>query len=121
MDSRQFTISIGVVKANAVIDLSATIRSDSFRSIAYGWVATNSYLFKGDRNEIRDYADHACNESDIIDMILDLDALQLRYYRNGNDLGVAYDSIEQTEYKAAISSYYDEDVITLLSYKRLKD
>mmetsp|Transcript_527 Transcript_527/g.742 ORF Transcript_527/g.742 Transcript_527/m.742 type:complete len:241 (+) Transcript_527:676-1398(+) len=124
MDSCSFTISIGVVKANAVMDLSATIRSHSFRSKAYGWVVSGSYLFKGDGDEIRDYTEHdesGCHEGDIIDMILDLDALQLRYYRNGTDLGVAYHSIEQTEYKAAVSMYNDEDVVTLLSYKRLRD
>ena len=41
---------------------------------------------------------------DIVEMILDLNLFTLRYKINDEDMGIAFENIEDTEYKAAFSS-----------------
>eukprot|EP01083_Nonionella_stella_P294941 1002413_1 len=47
-----------------------------------------------------------CLKGDIIDMILDLSKLELKYVVDGQDCGVA-NKVEKTPYKAAVSMYTD--------------
>ena len=52
-------------------------------------------------------------------MILDLDKQELRYIRNGEDYGIAFENVEDTEYVAAIDMYGGEDSIQIISYQQL--
>ena len=54
-----------------------------------------------------------CQNGDIVEMILNLDDLTLKYIINDTDYGVAY-NIEKTSYKAAIYMYGRGSCIQLL-------
>ena len=45
-----------------------------------------------------------CKEGDVIEMILDLYSFTLRYKINDKDLGIAFEDIEDTQYRGACSS-----------------
>merc|ERR1712228_11418 len=46
-----------------------------------------------------------CKNGDVVEMILDLEQMTLRYKVNDIDYGVAFENIEKTQYKAAIFMY----------------
>ena len=60
-----------------------------------------------------------CQSGDIVEMILDLDERTVSYAINDKDYGIADHDIEQTEYRAGVTLYKNDDKITLLSYERL--
>ena len=89
----------------------------------FGRKANTSYVFIANAGRI-DNPDHPfdgdykkygvpCDENDEIEMILDLNALELRFNINGTDYGKAFD-VEQDEYRAAICMFCDDDAIQLL-------
>ena len=45
-----------------------------------------------------------CNEGDIIEIIIDLEVFTLRYAINDQDQGIAFNDVEDTEYRVAFSS-----------------
>ena len=57
------------------------------------------------------------NHNNIIQMILNFDQLTLSYIIKGVDYGVAFDNIEQTEYKAAVTLASKDSKLTLKSYE----
>ena len=52
-------------------------------------------------------------------MILDLNNYTLSYTLNGENQGIAFKNIEQTEYRAAVTLYAANDKISLLSFETL--
>ena len=61
-----------------------------------------------------------CKNNDIIDMHLDLEKYELRYYVNNKDQGKAYDVDEEIRYKAAITMDDVGSKIQLISYEQIK-
>ena len=74
-----------------------------------GWPCINGQTDE----EITKYA-QPCAEGDIIEMHLELKQLTLSYKINGQDYGIAFKDIEQTEYKAAIWVGGEASAIKLL-------
>ena len=116
VDPDLYTITIGVWKTRHEIDTSKGILTN--REV-YGWVCTDD----GDEPSLIDcdeYGEKSCQKGDIIDMILDLNKFELRYCVNDKDYGVAYEGIEQTEYRVVVDMFNEDDSIKLISYKQLK-
>ena len=96
---------------------------------AYSFQVSHACLSKGDEGDGDKgtdswYLSHGglaprCVEGDVVEMILDLDALELKYAVNDVEYGVAF-KVENTSYRAVVSAYGDGDVLELLSYKNLK-
>lgn len=90
------------------------------RDTYYGWNVTQHVLTPGDNNYGNDltvYGDRACKEGDIIEMILDLNKLQLRYNLNGECQGIAFENVEKCEYIVGIEIYGRDNILQLLSYQ----
>ena len=110
------TMTIGVYKMNHQIDTSEPLRAEEYKGIVYAWKVDSGKLTKGDQDSQHRYTDREFQDGDIIEMILDLNAKQLRFICNSEDFGVAYEQIEDTSYRAAVS-FYDEDYsIQFLEY-----
>ena len=81
------------------------------RTNGHSWEATR-YKDKGwlmdpktyTQTMLREYGPQ-CKNGDVIEMILDLEQMTMRYKVNGVDLGIAFEEVEKTEYKAAIFMY----------------
>ena len=110
-------MTIGVWKCNHEYDLQYRLDSSRIRGKFYGWIV-NYQAATGDKRH--KYGKRRCKTGDVVDMILDLEKLQLSYFVNEEDFGVAFDKIEDTEYRAAISMNKSPDQIELISYKILK-
>ena len=97
---RGFTITIGVWKTKYAVVTNQALYSSIHKSKCYGYITTFAEATHGDGMN----AQHGekCKEGDIVDMILDLERLEIRYSVNDKDLGVAFKEIEQTEYRAAV-------------------
>ena len=121
VDEDYYTFTLGIWKMNYPIDAEHAIRSDLYRNKAYGWMCVDESdqvnLTKGDGCLYKDYGETTCKQGDIVEMVLDLDQFTLRYIRNGEDLGIAFENIEVTEYVAAISMYRKGDAVELSSYQ----
>ena len=60
-----------------------------------------------------------CKEGDVVEIILDIDKLELRYKIPSNaDEIIAFEGIENTEYRAGIAMYNDGDAIQFISYSQ---
>ena len=86
------------------------------KGTAYGWMITGGYLICGDSDDTSKYGKLVHND-DIIEMILDLNDQTLRYFCNQQDFGIAYQNIELTSYRAALSIFSKHDCIELVSYR----
>ena len=69
------------------------------------------------RSNGQTYGEKACVSGDIIEMILDLDNYKLSYIINEKDQGIAFENVEPTEYKVAVTLYEYDDKISLISYQ----
>ena len=87
---------------------------DAANGKSYGWMITGLYLTSAGR-----YGIDKPKDGDIIEMIIDLNKRTLRYFCNGIDLGDAYQDIDKTTYRAAISMYNRDDCIELIAYQCL--
>ena len=65
------------------------------------------------------YEFKVCAVNDVIEMILDLNKLELKYMVNEIDFGVFFDKsmLEQTSYRAMVSVWGVGSVIKLLCYE----
>ena len=114
-------MTIGVWKTKYPITSTKSYFMSRGAFKSYGWVITTQQFTYGDtRQTVKEYGKEKCVKGDIIDMILDKDRKQLRYIRNGEDYGIAFEFIEDTEYIAAIDMYSENDAIQIVSYQRLK-
>ena len=116
-------MTIGVWKTKYPISTTSSYFITRGFCKSYGWIITGNKLSKGDVNELtinnkrKRYGKRICVGGDIIDMILDLDRKELRYMRNEEDYGVAFENIEDTEYVAAIDMSGEQDLIQIISYQ----
>ena len=115
----KWTMTIGVWKTKYPINTGSTYFIFTGDTKSYGWIITTKKITAGDDISKKMYGKEKCVKGDIIDMILDLDKKELRYIRNGEDYGVAFENIEDTEYIAAIDMYGGEDSIQIMSYQQL--
>eukprot|EP01083_Nonionella_stella_P178411 630144_1 len=58
-----------------------------------------------------------CTQGDKVDMLLDLNKLELSYFVNDKDYGVAF-RVDETEYRAAVSLFNQGDIVELVSYEQ---
>ena len=120
-----YTAIIGVYKTKYDADLDQHL-AHAGKGKGYG-LDVDTYLTDGTTGYTSDkiYGEK-CVTGDVITMILDLEALQLKYCINGKDYGTAFKDIECTEYRACVSGYSvgnrhpKENAYRLLSYKQLK-
>ena len=122
VDGSLFSMTIGIWKTKYQIDTRYAVRSRMYNGKVYGWMLMDdaqTYLINDAKYEFGLTGDYAksCGEGDIVEMILDLDKLQLRYKVNGNNYGIAFENIEQTEYIAAVSMFKETDCIQLIAYQ----
>ena len=110
-------MSIGVFNLNHSIDTNINKkRVDNFYNYeGYGWIVNSMVALPG-RGYEGVYGDKKYLTGDIIEMILDLNKMELRYKANDKDLGVLVTNIPKAEYKAVVSmNYWLDDAIQLLS------
>ena len=101
--------SIGVWKVKYPIKITDRVEAFSNRQ-GFGWIVNWKWSV---------YTNKSCVTCDIVEMILDLNKLELRYKVNGNELDAAFTDIEQTDYKAVISMNWTGDSIQFVSYQCL--
>ena len=106
-------MNIGVVKASNIN--TSWGRFFQVANTAYVWEAVHyknkgclMNPTKGGHVMLRDYGP-ACKDGDIVEMVLDLEQMTMRYKVNDIDLGIAFEEIEKTEYKGAIFMYTYND------------
>ena len=112
-----YTIVIGIWDNKHGLDSEHAIYSIDSCEKSYGWCVSGGWLSRNE--EYEDYGPDKCQTGDIVDMIVDLDKLELKYRLNGKDYGVA-NQIGKGEYKAVISLYFKQDALELMSYQKLK-
>ena len=108
---------IGVWKNQHPVKTNYNLYGREVMKYSYGWVI-NYNRKTGDEEGtywIR-YGLDKCKTDDIVVMILDLNEKTLSYKVNEVSYGVAFENIEDTEYKAVISTNWTEDSIELISY-----
>ena len=111
------TKTIGIWKNNHPLDNKLALFSSQFTGKFYGWCLDDASLVYGDSDGYRDYADDEyVTDGDIIEMILDLNKKQLGFKRNDKDYGVAFENIEDTSYRAAVSFFRNVNSIKLIEY-----
>ena len=101
-------IGIGIVSSKGDED-----ESESFRSTSYNYTTSKGEVTgpAGDN----DYG-VKCKPDDIVTMIVDLNNYQIRYTVNDQDLGVAFDNIQQTIYKIEVYLYGKGSKVQLLHW-----
>eukprot|EP01083_Nonionella_stella_P126425 382661_1 len=112
-------IDIGLWKSKYGIQLEKAARlMQKGKGKLYMYCVTYAYLSKGDlgdgRHDVDSYGTR-CVKGDIIDMILDLNKLELKYVVNDKDYGVAF-NVEKTSYKAVLNMSGYGYAIELVSY-----
>ena len=113
-------MTVGVWKTKRALKVNSRLDGHMF-GLFYGWLLNYRQLTEGDTKNIRGrYAPRRCKTGDIVEMILDLDKFQLKYVVNGEDFGVAFDNIEDTGYRVAVSMNKTNDEIEFISYQVLK-
>ena len=112
-------MAIGVWKVNNKPQVNKCIYNMNANGKCYGWHLNWGYTTNGDDNENKHYGETNCVTGDIVDMILDLDKMELRYCHNTKDYGVAFQNIEKTAYKAVVSTNDINDSVELISYQQI--
>ena len=114
-----WTIDIGIWKVDRYPEnVDVSLYSDATKYKSYAYTVSHRCRTHPDGNDKTSYG-KKCVTGDIICMIVDLEALELRYMVNNEDFGVC-NKIEKTSYKAAISLYHEHDALELISYKQIK-
>ena len=110
----------GVYKCNHLskVDLTKDVRDKYYKGRLYA-LSTDGHRTYGDTRSTKYIGGNLGRNNDICQMTLDLNQRELRYKFNSDDLGVVFKKIEQTQYKACVAGYGDEQKYTLLSYERL--
>ena len=96
------------------------IRLDDAKGSCYGWIVNVldcGQILAGDGECNGCYGVRSCVNGDVVEMILDLNCMTLRYTLNGYDLGVAYYGIERCSYRAAVSMNKRNEAIEFLFYE----
>ena len=118
VDPDLYSVTIGVYKTTYALDPSDAVRTAPGKYV-YGWMLCDdeeTYLVgDGQKAENENYA-KSCQQGDIVEMILNLNESNFRYKVNGEDYGIAFDNIEETEYVATVSMYEENDTIEIMSY-----
>ena len=118
------TMHIGVWKSRYLPVTNSLI---SHKGKGYNYLISHGALSYGDEKDSWGSDDRfvavnkwRCKAGDIVEMILDLNVLELRYITPSTDGKevVAFNKIENTSYRAAVAMYNDVDSIELLSYSR---
>ena len=100
-------------------DYSKRIKTDSQsayskpKEYSYGW-----HITIGRTTKLTSYCHNTkVAAGDVVDMILDLEKLNIRYYVNGKDHGIAFINIKKCGYKMAITkAIAGVDKVELISY-----
>ena len=112
----KYAMSFGVCPINSEIDLNSMLYHNEK---AYVWIANQYTLYYRGWDEGWYGEKLQFKDGDIIDMILDLDERTLKYIVNGNDLGIAFEDIELTEYRACIDMCEEKTSIQIMSGENL--
>ena len=107
-------MSIGVFNLNHTINIKKRV-DNFYNNEAYGWIVNSQDALRGRGSQGR-YCEKRYVTGDIIEMILDLNKMELRYIANEEDLGAVVTNIPKAEYKAVVSMNWERDQIELLSY-----
>ncbi len=115
------TTVIGVWKTKYLADPNIDV--DEANGKYYGYSSTHGRTTIGDYN-LNDivslkYGVRKCKEGDVIEMILDLNKLQLKYIASGEDFGVAFNDIENTSYRVAVCVHQQGDIFQFLKYEEM--
>lgn len=88
----------------------------------YGYVLSEGFLANPNKYGSfgRQYGIH-CKNNDVIEMIVDMDKLCISYKVNDQELGIAFKDIEETKYKAGLTTCYENTQFTFLSYTNLRN
>ena len=115
-NTQNYYFVIGVWKMHHPLEIDVNMYSYHISSYFHGWIVNYS---KGTGGELTrfTYGKRNCRTDDIIEMTLDLDDRSLAYNVNDESFGIAHKNIEQTEYKAVISTNWTEDSIEFISYQ----
>ena len=113
------SMTIGVWKDNRALDNSTLLMYEENKRF-YGYQLASLYLTDGDNGRRCEYSPNSDKEfvdGDIIEMILDLNKMELRYMVNEHDYGIAFKDIENTSYRGALSFYDEDHSIEFIEYK----
>ena len=121
--AKNCTIHVGVWKNKFTPNISSLI---SKKGKSYCYLISHGSLSFGDKDDswggndsFRAAKRWRCDEGDVVEMILDLNKLELRYIIP--DVAgeiVAFTEIENTAYRAAIGIFNSKDSIEFISYQR---
>ena len=114
---QRYALTIGVWKGEQT-DNTGSISTDEFsKGKAYGFMVNHQLLIPGDApSRKRHWTYTTCKSGDVVEMILDLNKRQLSYSVNNESLGIAYNDIQQTCYRAALGIWNKKDCVELISY-----
>ena len=116
VNDEHYWMTIGVFKTKTDKSRVSACRVDNFsEEYGYGWLVNYQQISA----RWSRYGHRDCKAGDIIQMILNLNDWTLRYILNGKDLGVAWNNIEKTTYKAVVSANNKDDSIEFVSYEKL--
>ena len=109
----RYSITFGVWKMMNERDNSRLVQN-TIPGQSYAWIANVAKKSIGQGNW--DPYGSTIIQGDIVEMILDLKDFTLRYRRNDEDFGIAFQNPEKTEYTAVVSAYGEGTIIELISY-----
>ena len=55
-----------------------------------------------------------CTTGDVVEIELDLNAFILKYRINEEDMGIAYEKVENTEYRVAMCNYLEDTIVEMM-------
>ena len=111
-----WTTTIGIWKCNKHIEPKVNDIFTKGNHMAYGYAVNRGTLVDEETGSKADYGTKYgtnCKEGDIVEMLIDLDKLELKYIVNGKDYGKAFE-IEKTAYKAAVNLFARDDEIEII-------
>ena len=117
-----YTTIIGVWKTKYATEIDAELWEDYAKGKFYGYSSTHGQLTSGDQDfawEKCRYGERKCQQGDVIDMILDLNKLEIRYFVNHRDYGVAFENIDDTSYRVCICVHEKKDVLKFVEYQNM--
>ena len=111
-------MTIGVFKTKNEIPIETRVDNYTPRD-GYGLIVNYRRTTYDDDGKRGFFGNGYCKSGDIIEMILDLNNMTLSYTVNEEQWGVAFSDIEQTTYRAVVSTNITQEAIELMSYQKL--
>ena len=119
LKDNSFKMTFGVITADyQSIATSGQLWQESYQDKAYGVVLAAPNLANDDEQTGIRFSCN-CAVNGIVEMILDLVKMELRFIIDGRDYGTMITDLPKCDYKACVSGYSNEASYEILSYQIL--